>query len=979
MLKKIKKPLCLLLVALMAVPMFVGCSDEEESDIPTIVPELQIFADEYRRDETITEYVSYRTTFIKPKKDTAASSIFEKMEIFNLYQHFDVQVDNWECVTVGVTTMGEIAAIVDAVNDKYVEENEAAIIAERQAVIDAEYEAAVKKAAEKGKTYDKPKKEVITDDIHFDEPYTYTVTLGTNKKAVPEEYKGTLLVDPDTYKVIFFDVAKYGIPYVRFEFEKVNDLYNNRITQESDWVMNGVCAADVSSYAMSEDGETPLENPPSFVDVDGKNKAAKQNMYFSGDVSFAGEGFNWDSLWTLVDALELVENEKRGGFVQSSDDNFVYYTMTLHTDIFELRETIDYEAPHFFNFLIPSDFDYSATNYMDKMAYPCTRLIATFDPLTQSCVNWTIDMHTTSEKFSNKRHEFSERLDANIHEYKVDTNDYEGMRQSIKDWIKENAVPTTTAYCALDNNKIFGIVENGIGNVTIEATIDGVVYECQSFSWNGDGSLIGTYVKADALKEAEAMEDANDAQKLINKNTKQLTIACCVLDEEGNIIGRMVEGMTQLYLTNGKTYYIADYEKTESGFKDVRVFVESTIEKLFSVYAKVYRLTEAQYAELQAVYGRNGIMAMRTYVDELFAEAEKAKKEEESKNPNWRLNNIVFDGKKLTLSDLTSKKVIAMGFEYAGFYQSQIGATTYSDGEYTSLYGYGHLDENDNEIVVCEQNDVVYFIKTNSDRISIGRDIKVGMTRDELMKAIGEKPIVESGDEHLIEIVDADYSLFISIDMFTETVEGIVLVHNSYFSNFDADAYQAEVDAELDAELEELMKDPKIQALLTFNSGYATEINTEDDLSQFRLEEIAMDIDDVTHVTFEENGFAAAFESESSSEFENIKVEIKTVSYRLPGAESEADAGIHVCTKPDGNIVNSVICTDGSFIFFGGLRVGMSKDEAMGVMGENVENVADVYLVLKSNDHILFASLNDELIVSEIRLIKTAEYFSTTN
>ena len=263
-----KRLIALLLVVASLATMLTGCM-EAEITAPLIVPEQQIFDDKYERNEDITEFLTFRYDYLRDVEEYAG----QEREVIALYDHMHVQVDNWESVIVGKTTMGEIVKIIDGVNENYVTGKTNALIAERQAAIDAAYEEAKAAAEAKGKEYTKEKKEPRTDDIHFDNPYTYSLVKGdvyNQDNNIVEEYQSTLLLDPLTYGTLYLDVVKYGIPYVRFEFRQAKPIYNYKITQEADWVLNGVQAADVSAYAtVTETEEGEVYEAPDFVDVDG--------------------------------------------------------------------------------------------------------------------------------------------------------------------------------------------------------------------------------------------------------------------------------------------------------------------------------------------------------------------------------------------------------------------------------------------------------------------------------------------------------------------------------------------------------------------------------------------------------------------------------------------------------------------------------------------------------------------------------------
>lgn len=599
--KKVIRILCMTLAISMLIPTLAGCKSKKNSEKVT-TPEELIMNESFERNEDITKFMTFRLDYMTNEKKT-----FNSTEVVNLFEHMKIQVDGWDSVVVGISTMKDVAAAVDKANEEYVKSKTDAVIKERQAQIDEEY-ARDKAAAEaKGKTYTKEKKVVQTDDIHFDNPYSYTVTIGTSTKTTPSEYEPTRLVDPKKNKTIYFDVSKYGIPYVRFYFTSVNYLYNYSITQESDWIMNGVHAADVSNYKTSS-----KEAPTDFVDVDGLNKAAKKNIVMSGGIAFGGEGFTWDSLMVLCDALQLQENGRKHGFSKSSDQYFTYYTIYLYSDPFEYNEKYIYS---------------------NQIYIPITKLVATFDPLSQICVNWKIDTYSSAPgSFKDRTHDLTPSIDVNVHEYLVDTNDYAGMRKTINDWISANAEKTTTSYCAIDtiNDKMFGIVSTGRTNATVEPIIDGVKYQCLSFYVNGDGSINGDYISVDDALTADGMEDT-EANQYIESHKKKLRIAAYVLDSNKKIIGQVTDDLVSLYNTSFMCK-IVSYEKTDSGYKNVKIIKDELADELLLLYSKTYMLNDEQNGAMQSKYYDGGFIAVREYIDDLFGEAEEAQKNKNNEN-----------------------------------------------------------------------------------------------------------------------------------------------------------------------------------------------------------------------------------------------------------------------------------------------------------------------------------------------------------
>lgn len=766
--KKLWKPVALLLTTTMVMSTLVGCGSEAE--VKEVVPETQLFEDTYERNAEITDMMTYTMDYMSDLDDDQDSSTIDMddLEIATLFDYMKVQVDGWDCVEVGLSTMGEIVSVIDAANEEHVTSNTQAIIDERQTEIDQEYEAAKAKAEAKGKKYTKAKKEVRTDDIDIEAPYAYMVTFEDDETT---DYQPTLLVDPSKYDEIYLDVSKYGIPYVRFEFIETSNICNTKITQESDWVMNGVTAADVSSYqTVNDDGD--VVDTQDFVDADGLNKAAKKNMYMSGNIAFGGEGFTWDSLMLLCSALQLVEDESPHGYEQSSDKNFTYYTIELLTNAFQRSGTI-----------VGSD----------KIYCPVTRLVATFDPLTQVCLNWTIDTYHDSEHYSDQRHDLKEANHVNVHQYQVDTNDYDGMRESIKTWIKNNALETTTEYCALDEsekNPLMGIVETGSKNLTIEPVIDGVTYNCLESTKNADGSITGTFITKEDLAASESAGTEAQVDQYIMEHSHTWTVRCCLLDENNNIIGS-VENINQTINYDSTVYYVADYENTDIGYKDIRLLTEPQLQSLLVLYIKTYQLNKSQAQEMTNLYKSENIFSAKEYVDNLFAEAEAAQKgetvsgnekteDENDKDENSvititetfydlksnskeYLGELKYNEQEFDINSITLKDIEELGFKET--------ESSYVSNELLTITGTSYVNEADDIIIVeVNESDSVTSIIIESESIECFGGLKLGMTVEEALTTVGLKDTDESGR---IVLKGEDSSVVVLFDMINNVVEQI--------------------------------------------------------------------------------------------------------------------------------------------------------------------------------------------------------------
>ena len=593
--------LCIVLILI----TITGCSNT--TDDPILIdlsPQEKMMADKYERKEYISDSLEYVMDYV-----SGNSYYYNSLRVAPLFNAFNVQVDDWDCITLGKSTMGDIVKIVDTANTNYVTNRTNEIIAARQAKIDADYEAAKKKAEDKGKEYTKEKPVVRTDDIVIDSPYSYVVQLGDESIM---NYEPTRLIDPRACNTLYLIVYKYGYAYMFFQFTSTA-LYNTRITQESDWVMNSLSPAYVNDV-VNEDGVIPA-----FVDTDGMNKAAKKNILISGNISLGGEGFTWDSLMIFCEALELVEGQNIHGFTQSSDDGYTYYTINLYSNPFEANPDLPTEG-----------YVYS----------PTIRLIAKFDPLTQTCKGWSIDMIGSYNSFNNQVHELTEVISVNVHEYKVDTNDYEGMRQEIASWITSHALKTTTKYCAINiqNNEVFGIVDTGMTNAHISPIIDGVEYVCLNLYENKNGFVSGQYMtKKDYETASEMSEDK--MIEFITQKAIELKIGCYIFDDKDNVITLFDDELYKIAMTNTQDsseqyYYIASYIKNGNKYSELKLIAEENVNELLMTYTKTYKLTEEEAIKIFDLFEDYGLVKVKEYVTDLFAEAEAAQKEQQENMHN---------------------------------------------------------------------------------------------------------------------------------------------------------------------------------------------------------------------------------------------------------------------------------------------------------------------------------------------------------
>ena len=133
--KNIQRIICLALVFVSCISVFTGCSGN--GDIPTLVPDTQIMEDKYELNSKISNEMTYNIDYITDAP--SALSLNTNITTMTLFNHIDVQVDEWDVFTIGVNTLGDVEQIIKNANTKYVTDNTNAVIAKRQAEIDKEY------------------------------------------------------------------------------------------------------------------------------------------------------------------------------------------------------------------------------------------------------------------------------------------------------------------------------------------------------------------------------------------------------------------------------------------------------------------------------------------------------------------------------------------------------------------------------------------------------------------------------------------------------------------------------------------------------------------------------------------------------------------------------------------------------------------------------------------------------------------------
>lgn len=743
-----------------------GCNSEPMP--PEIIPESQIFADKYELNPEITNELTYVKDYIGKTESFLSSGI----DVYTIFDAFKIQVDNWDCITLGLDQMKDIVAVIDKANAKYIEEETAKIVAERQAIIDAEYEKAKTEAEKRGKEYTKEKRKVRTDDIKFEEPYNYYLTYHTNNGDVYEYYEPTALIDPSKQSYLQLDVAKYGIPYVSFEFVSTN-LYNYKITQESDWYLNGVTAAYVRDYAPTEQEikEGTNKVAPDFVDVDYKNKAAKKNIILSGNIAMNGEGFTWETLMKLCSALELSEGKSRHGFTQTSDNQFTYYTINILSSPYSTEEM--------------------AATTETGMTLPYAQLIAKFDPVSQVCIDWVINLYSMDETWrAGVEHQYTTPNKVNIHDYQVDTNNYEQMRREIDEWIEANAMPYSVKYAVFDQKDNFiGFSDNGLRDAEYELVIDGVVYKALDAFAGKENDAFGTYMSENEVAEYATILDAVEQSEYYKKHVKDVDVKCYFVDDKNNLIQPFDHQATKFkFDKDDNTYYIAKMQKDDGGYQNVKLLSEENVSKLMVQYIKTYELDQAQGKRLQEIFNSDGIPAMQTYINELFKEEEEQQKLESQRHPldnNYiQMSKITADGQKFESFENFTLATNATLHVTPTNQESVITSSILTNPAKLTEYALdsGHKFS----VTIDEKEKVINSLLLTEPGISIGPGIEVGgkITAENLMetlKNIGANEI-EQTKTRLIATQEEDIVL-IAVFEDSSKIKALWLMKKSFAQN----------------------------------------------------------------------------------------------------------------------------------------------------------------------------------------------------
>jgi hypothetical protein len=761
---KIKKILCLILSIVVFVPLCTGCFSEGE--VVEVVGEQQMMKDEYIPNSQITNYIPYWVDYV-------INLGVDDIEVATMYDFFDIQVDDWDCVTIGVTTMKELVSAIERSNRNYIMRKTAEIIETRQDEIDREYAQNAKEAEKDGKEYTKKKKLVRIDDIAIASPYAYTIKFGEGEEAEPVEYQPTLLVDPSTYNMLYLDVTKYGIPYVRFEFAN-NEIVNSRITQEADWVVNGAQAASLAGTVYLEGSEEDgYSTAYDFVDVDGRNKAAKKNVRMSGNVALGGEGFTWDSLMKLCQALQLEDYAEdyvdENYFHQTSDANFTYYTLMLNTNPFAANPKLP---------------------KIGEIDYQITRLIATFDPLSQVCVNWALDTYTETGYVNGDEHKLNNPKRVNVHEYQVDTRDYVGMRNTISAWIDANALPTVTAYCAFDSkDKLFGVVDSGITNVTLSPIINGVEYDCLDYDIDGD-IITGKYISVADHDAALMCETEEEINKFIDEKTVTLKIGCYIIYDGNKVVSAFNENIKDIFWDE-TSYFVASYAgDSGSGYRNVRLLDETGATQLMVLYLQTYELDDSQYDQLKVVKEEKGLIAIGQTVNQWFKEAEEDQKRQNI--TGGYINAKDLAAFKFNEDEYTMNVLFEDDLAYSSFEKDE-SISPYDD-DLINLSGHNYTMTDDwgleeGEIAETYQvfasttsSGVVYFLCVDDDSFVFYKDIKTGMSKYDVIEKIGPSAqVIEGAINDYIIAESGDIKMTVIVDHVTGQVEKICMTHNLFY------------------------------------------------------------------------------------------------------------------------------------------------------------------------------------------------------
>jgi hypothetical protein len=215
-----------------------------------------------------------------------------------------------------------------------------------------------------------------------------------------------------------------------------------------------------------------------------------------------------------------------------------------------------------------------------------------------------------------------------VHEYQVDIKNYEAMRELIKSWIMDNSTRATVSKCAVDlNGSYIGKIESEDAE-TKDIVINGQLYRFLEMK-KYDGDSFGVYIKDEDLKIAESMESLSEKETFLGSHSYMWVIKYYAIDLNNNKLGVFDEKQHML-INDEKIYYVAHYELIDGEYKDLCLLTEDSVWQLLMLYTKTYRLNNSQNASMQSVFYESGVMAVKTYINELFAEDEASQNNQET-------------------------------------------------------------------------------------------------------------------------------------------------------------------------------------------------------------------------------------------------------------------------------------------------------------------------------------------------------------
>lgn len=645
MASKLKRITSGILAALMLSATLTGCGETEEPvdiKVVSLPPEEQVLQDSYKQNPKIDEWMTYTTDVATYITNEGMNNEKVYVSLWKLFDVHAIQIDCMDLLYLGKSTMGDVAQHVDDANKAAIEYATESVRATRQAKIDAEYNEAKAAAEAKGKTYNREKKVADISDLDYVEPYRYVLAYDNTDNQTKEqnpyiwdEYLGSKLIDPSVNNTMYLFIYKYDVPYVQCTFKNVQGsptyssygsggnttvkMYNNLIDQERDWVMTGIAPADCSFLV----DLTTLYVPP-YVDEDWNSKGSKNNMVTNGNIKFGGEGFTWDSLMTLCDALELtmtenaqnswgwrgttteVSNTRACTYQQTSDDKFTYYTIYLPIN-------------HFFQ---QSNGD---------LSIPLATITVTFNKETNNCINWNIDYSQYYHCFpATATHLPGEVVSVNVRSHKIDTADYTGMLQTINDWVAANATNAEFGYYFVDETgTVIGKIDNGLSNYHVEVVVNGETYYCTKAP--SDNSAMQGYYISQSERAKLFGDGVAENEVAVFEASKLYYIMCMAVTTNANGKSTPVGyfNNTGILINDNKEpsgYYIhsIDYDE-QTGYKNAVIIDTPVYDKLYEMYIRTFRFSAAMQENVEKLYEAGDPLTLYKYVQKYVTENEKAK------------------------------------------------------------------------------------------------------------------------------------------------------------------------------------------------------------------------------------------------------------------------------------------------------------------------------------------------------------------